>query len=502
MLLAAIARQAQKNPKKTALQSETTQISYAALMVEMQQVSDQLFKQPVSVLGLYLDNSPAWAILDLVAVKNDIVSVPLPLFFSTQQLLHAIQDAGIQTIVTDQALLLEQRLCAQGLTIISKTHALVGGKVITAFSLAAIKPVSLPTGTAKITYTSGTTGQPKGVCLSLRSMETVALSLLQATDASAQDQHLSILPLSTLLENLAGLYVPLAVGATVTILPGKSIGLTGAVELNATQFLQAINHHQPSTMILTPALLGALVQAMEAGLPASRLCRFIAVGGASVAPTLLQRARALELPVFEGYGLSECASVVALNTPRAQQLGSVGKPLAHIEIKFGPDQEILVRGAHFLGYVHSPATNPQDFIATGDIGAIDSAGFLSITGRKKNIFITAFGRNVSPEWVERAFTDVAAIRQIAVFGEAKPWNTAVIVPADNATRVAIQNAVDSINSQLPDYAQIGKWLLADDEFSINNQQLTNNGRLRRDIIWHCYGPKINHLYQELMHGIL
>jgi acyl-CoA synthetase (AMP-forming)/AMP-acid ligase II len=123
-----------------------------------------------------------------------------------------------------------------------------------------------------------------------------------------------------------------------------STGLIGAAGFNAKKMLDALSDWQATTMILTPELLLGLIFAIEGGAPQPQRLRFIAVGGASVSPSLLERADRLGLPVYEGYGLSECASVVALNTPLARKLGSVGKPLPHLKVEIAEDGEILVSG--------------------------------------------------------------------------------------------------------------------------------------------------------------
>jgi long-chain acyl-CoA synthetase len=205
--------------------------------------------------------------------------------------------------------------------------------------------------------------------------------------------------------------------------------------------------------------------------------------------------------VFEGYGLSESASVVALNTEKHNKIGSVGKPLPHVTIQFSEENEILVKGANLLGYTgeiygNNDAEITDGFIKTGDIGYMDDDGFLYINGRKKNIFITSFGRNVSPEWVESALLNSPEILQVCVFGEAKPWNIALIVTKPGVSSLLASRAIEETNKQLPDYARITKWLLADAPFSIKNNQVTPNGRLKRDVISAEYQEKINDLYKE------
>ena len=231
---------------------------------------------------------------------------------------------------------------------------------------------------------------------------------------------------------------------------------------------------------------------LESGAQALNHLQFVAVGGAHVSTSLLNRAKNVGLPVFEGYGLSESASVVALNTPAANKIGSVGKPLNHIQLSFSAEQEILVKGAQFLGYTQESAT--QDWLATGDIGYLDAQGYLFINGRKKHIFITSFGRNVSPEWVERELTSQFNIAQACLFGEAKPWNTAVIVAQTNVNPEQIQQSVAKVNQSLPDYAQIKQFVLVDSPFSVTNLQLTPNNRLKREAIWRAYEHTINALY--------
>ncbi len=318
----------------------------------------------------------------------------------------------------------------------------------------------------------------------------MAISLLAATRGNISDNHVNVLPLSTLLENLAGVYVPLLAGAACHLLPLAAVGLSGSSGLDVQKMLGVLIKYHATTTILTPQLLHAAVAAIEAGHPKPAQLRFCAIGGASVSERLLLRAEKLGIPVFEGYGLSECASVVSLNTETCRRIGSVGKPLPHISLKFNEDGEILVAGATLLGYTGCEPV--PEFWPTGDIGHLDDDGFLHLSGRKKNIFITSFGRNVSPEWVERELTLHPAIAQAAVFGEARPWNVAVIVPRGDAS--AVDQAIAEANHVLPDYAQVKNWLPAKAPFLPQNGQLTANGRLKREAIWAQYQTAIEQLY--------
>jgi len=496
-ILAAIARHAAQQPEALALQESATALSYAELATEIARMQKRLMPETARVIGLAVENSPAWAVIDLAAIAAGVPLVPLPGFFSAEQTMHAISNAGINRLITDQPIVMENLLETHGMTVSARQSYQLAGRWLTQFTLAESGESRLPPGTAKVTYTSGTTGQPKGVCLSLAAIEQVAHSLLQVTEAGVADRHLSILPLSTLLENIAGLYVPLMAGARCTLLPSQRVGLTGATGLDPQRLLETIQHSQVTTLVLTPELLKALVMLAESGHELPDSLRFVAVGGATVSHALLDRAAAVGLPVFEGYGLSECCSVVAVNSPKAHLSGSVGKPLPHVALKFAEDGEILVSGSTMLGYTGATgAEYGNRFWPTGDTGYLDEAGYLYINGRKKNIFITSFGRNVSPEWVESQLAQSPAIAQAALFGEARPWNAAVIVPAAHAGKEDIDAVINTVNAGLPDYARVRRWVQADAPFSGKNQQLTANFRLRREAIWQSYANRINHLYEE------
>lgn len=480
-------------PENVALRDSKRTLSYAALnhAIALQASIWTELKQADLRLALALENCPAWVVLDLAAMQCSIPNVPLPLFFSPAQWLHAMRDAGVNLLVTDQPQAFDTLLADH---IASRSQFELLGKTLTQFELKGMAAIPLPASTSKITYTSGTTGTPKGVCLSNDNMLNVAQSIVDATQLKPSDVHLSVLPLATLLENVAGVYATLLTGASCVLLPNAQIGLNGASGLNVQQLFDTLKSTRANTAIFTPELLHALLLLMENNSTTLPDLRFLAVGGASVSPALLQRAHACNLPVFEGYGLSECASVVALNVAGSNKPGAVGKPLPHIQVRFTDEQEIVIYGNAYLGYV-GQAQQPENFVNTGDIGHLDDEGYLVISGRKKNIFITSFGRNVAPEWVERELKISPFIAQAALFGEAKPWNVAIIVPRLNANDADIDSAITHLNQQLPDYARVKHWVRADAPFSPQNQQLTANGRNRRDVIWQHYQDKINVLYQ-------
>ena len=488
-VLDAIARHAQTRPDALAIDAAPLTLSYLQLSTAIDALAAQLREQRCQRVALLSDNSAAWAVAELAISAAGLVSVPLPPFFSQQQIAHALRSAGIDALLLDPALVLPPPLAS------------LPSLTLSAADAGTLRLLRLPFATTllhertrKITYTSGTTGEPKGVCLGTAEQERVAAVLIEASAAAADSRHLCVLPLSTLLENIGGLYAPLLAGATACIRPLADVGLGGASQLDVSKLIAAINASAATSVILVPQMLLALVAAIEAGAPRPSTLRFIAVGGASVSPRLLERAHRLGLPVFEGYGLSECSSVVALNRPGAERADTVGKPLPHVQILIAADGEICVTGNLFRGYVGEPAPDRTVALRTGDIGRLDADGFLQITGRKKNIFVTSFGRNVSPDWVERELCLQAPIAQAALFGEAAPFNVAVIVARGDASDAAIDGAIAAVNAELPDYARVRRWLRASAPFATTNDQGTANGRLRRAVIRAAYGDAIDACY--------
>ena len=495
ILLQALQQNASRCPDKVALAGSRERLSYGELSPILAVTGHRLRTENIGVLGLLANNGLPWALADLSALAANVPLVPLPLFFSPRQILHVIRDAGMDGLLTDQLLQAEALLQSAGIEF--HVAGELGGLHLLRLRGLAARP--LTRGTAKVSYTSGTTGEPKGVCLSQAQMESVAVSLLEASGAQASDRHLCLTPLSTLLENIGGIYTPLLAGATACVLPLQEVGLSGASGLDSLRMLQALREPQASSAILAPQMLQALVVAGESGQAMPPL-RFVAVGGAPVSAKLLQRAQQLGIPVFEGYGLSECASVVTLNRLGANHPGTVGQPLPHITLSFSADGEILVAGSVFLGYLGGDAASQP--WPTGDLGHVDADGFLHLTGRKKSIYITAYGRNVAPEWVEQELTEQVAIAQAAVFGEARPFNVAILCPRPGFSSGEVDAAISLANQTLPDYARISAWLATTEAFSLANGQLTTNGRLRREAIYSHYGDAIELLYGKEKHDVL
>ena len=493
-LSTAIADQARQNPNATAIESKQTTLTYSALIGETTMFADYLQTHHIQNIALLTDNGPAWCIADLACLQAELMLVPIPHFFSPRQIAHLINSTAIDAILTQQAEQLQQLLSTLDVGYESAVELSIGGQMLYLIRLH-LPHTELPGSCTKITFTSGSTGEPKGVCLRDSVIHKVSHSLAQIIGAQCDDRHLNLLPFSTLLENIGGLYAPLLGGATIISPSLSEVGLSGSSGLDIKRFVGILIKSEATTCIMIPQMLHALIAAIESGAPQPQTLRFIAVGGAPVSEQLLQRAQTLGLPVFEGYGLSEAASVVAVNSPAHHKAGSVGKVLPHANVVYAEDGEILVKGGLFSGYLGEPSFS-DEYWPTGDIGHMDDDGFLFLSGRKKHIFITAFGRNVSPEWVERELSIEPAIAQCCLFGEARPFNIAVIVARDLTDTQMIQSAVDTANAQLPDYASISAWILADEPFSIANGLWTGTGRPRRQHIFNQYEHQIEQLYVE------
>lgn len=476
-LIEQLAERAKTRPDDTALDGRDT-ISWYALERAVTRASQALAQQPAAI-GLLIRNSIDWVITDLACLKSGRTALPLPAFFTNTQIHHALQTAGCSCVITDQP----ERLVGQ-----AASHAWPAqdaAQPLTMLQITGIAPVDIPTGTAKITFTSGSTGTPKGVCLSQSALERTATALNTRMADAACGRHLCALPLAVLLENVGGVYRALLAGATASLWPENTVGLSGSSDFDAKAFYRALATSRAETVIVLPHMLHALVSLR---LPAPADLRFMAVGGAPLPPATLLEARRLGYPVYEGYGLSECGSVVSLNAPGMDQPGSIGKPLDHVSVTI-VDGEIRVSGNACLGYIGEGAFSEP--VETGDLGHLDKQGFLHIEGRKTNRIVTAFGRNVSPEWVETTLLAQTGIWQCFVTGHGQPYLGALILAEDET--LAAQ-AVAEANTTLPDYARIQHWALIEQAFSTDNDCLTANGRLRRHHIEQHYQDLIQSLF--------
>lgn len=486
LLFAALAARA---PDEVVLQGTSQTWRAAELLSAVDLVAGRLTGS--RVLAVLAENGPAWVIADLAALRAGTVHLPLPDFFSQAQLAHALEQSGADTLLTDQPARIAK--LDLGFAVSGKWNDLV-------WMQRSALSVRLPLGTAKVSFTSGSTGAPKGACLSATGLLDTARSLTGRLSDLPIRRHLAVLPLSLLLENIAGVYAPLLRGAEVHLPDLLRLGWRGMAGFDPAALQREVAATRPDSLILVPELLKAWTLFLAGGEQrAPSALRYLAVGGARVSPALMGQARALGLPAYQGYGLTECGSVVSLNRP-GDDGNDVGRPLENVAVRI-VDAEVRVATRTFLGYVGEPpigigATIPpvREF-ATGDLGRFDADGHLHLSGRQNNLLITSYGRNIAPEWVESVLLAQPAIAQAVVAGDGKPWLSAVLVGSPGADDASLAAAVRRVNAALPDYARVVRWLAAT-PFSTANGLATGNGRPIRNAIFNQYAAKLAALYHD------
>jgi long-chain acyl-CoA synthetase len=287
---------------------------------------------------------------------------------------------------------------------------------------------------ATIIYTSGTTGNPKGVMLTHNNLLSNALATFGAGVYGTSDILLSWLPYSHIYARTVDLYLTISTYGTLCV--------GGPVDALFDD-LRAV---QPTWMTSVPRFyekVWAVVEARpEAERPAflrqifgPRLVQ-LSSGGAPLPRHIAEGFMACEIPLYQGYGLTESSPVISFNAPDANRLGSVGRALPGVEVRIAPDGEILTRGPHVMrGYWRDPKATSETIIDgwlyTGDVGHLDDDGYLFITDRKKDIIVTSGGKNVVPSEIERLLTSDPLIDQAVVYGDGRQFISAIVIP--NAT---------------------------------------------------------------------
>ena len=455
-------------------------ITWQALADTLPQVASGLADRfdPARPVGLCFDHGIGETLIDLAFMAAGIPTLTLPSFFTEAQATQALAAASAQALLSGPVS--------------------VGGGVRWASERACDGPaLPLPIGTARVTFTSGSTGTPKGICLSLDHMLRVANAVVDTLGAHHAGRHLPILPPGILLESVAGLLTTIRAGGTYVALGQAAVGLADPFRPDFASLLRTIDERCVTSLILVPEYLAGLVAAMRAGRKRLPRLSVVAVGGARLSPDLLAAAREVGLPIRQGYGLTECASVVTLDDGMPDGAGSVGRSIGANAVSLADDGEILIEGPLFLGTIGAP--RPAGPLATGDIGRVDAAGRLWIEGRKSALIVTSFGRNVSPEWVESALTAQPAIAQAMVRGDGRATLDALIVPTSPTVDLAA--AVATANDGLPVYARVGKWR-AVAPFTPATGLLTGNGRLRRAAIEAAYPYQETHMTQPFFERLV
>jgi len=236
--------------------------------------------------------------------------------------------------------------------------------------------------------------------------------------------------------------------------------------------------------------------------------KYFISGGAALNPEIGSFFMALGVKLLQGYGQTEASPVISANRPGKIKIETVGPPVAGVEVRFANDGEILVRGDLLMkGYWrddHSTAATIRDgWLYTGDIGSADEDGYITITGRKKEIIVNSGGENIVPSRVEALLTIEPEIEQAMVDGDRRPWLAAVIVPSDearakaasdDALKLLIAETVDRANSRLSQIERVRRFIIADEGFTNENSQLTATLKVRRHVVKARYQDRLDALY--------
>lgn len=431
--------------------------------------------------------------------------------------------------------------------------------------IAQITPEDLIT----VIYTSGTTGVPKGVMLTHSNMLFDACAGVQKLGGMAEDEvFLSFLPLSHVLERTAGYHAPLMYGAHVAFAENVDKVVENILEIRPTvmvsvpRLFEKIYSRIYENVHQAPAVRRSLFHwAVDVGKQyvyrryiekqpvgslgvkyglAKRLVfskikprfggrmRFFISGGAPLDKTINEFMWAVGIPVFEGYGLTETSPALTLNTIADNRFGSVGQVLDQTEVKTAEDGELLVRGPQVMqGYYKNPEATAQTIIDgwlyTGDIARIDENGFVYIVDRKKEIIVTAGGKNVAPQPIEDELKLDKYISQAFVYGDRKPYLVALLTPnverllefaqdkklnyieiRDLVTHKKVhklfEERVRDVNAKLPSYETIKKFVILPRDFSIEDGELTPTLKLKRKVIAEKYRVSIEGMFDANGNG--
>src|SRR5918997_1967984 len=230
-------------------------------------------------------------------------------------------------------------------------------------------------------------------------------------------------------------------------------------------------------------------------------------GGAPLNPEVGLFFHSLGLTLLQGYGQTEAGPVISCNRPKAGvRMETVGPPLINTEVRIAEDGEIMVRGENVMhGYWRNPEESArvlQDgWLATGDVGHLDDRGRIVITDRKKDLIVNDKGDNVSPQRVEGMLTLQPEIAQAMVYGDRRPYLVALLVPDPELAQQPdmeqrLRAALDRVNAELSIFEKVRRFVVADEPFSIDNEQLTPSMKIRRHVIKQAYSERLDALYKK------
>ena len=533
--------------------------------------------RPGDRVGLMSRTRFEWTLVDYAILTAGGVTVPIYPTSSLEQVDWILGDSGAVAVVveTDEH---AQKVAAvqagypaltgvwqiEGSRYARLPDLVAGGAQVTAEQVEERRRTRRAADLAEIVYTSGTTGRPKGCMLSHGNIVANTRNCMQNDGFqrvfNARSSTLLFLPLShsyaqviqygaiysgtvlglvDMADAVAELprYQPTAVlsvprvwekaynSARHTASAGGHGKIFAQAEAAAVAYSQSLDAHGPGLLLrLQHAVFDRLVYARLRAALGGRV-QYSWSAAAPLGTRLGHFFRGCGITILEGYGLTETSPATNSNTPDAQKIGTVGRPIPGATIRIAPDGEILVRGHMvFRGYWNNaPATkemiDEDGWLHTGDLGALDEDGFLTITGRKKDLIVTSAGKNVAPAVLEDRLRAHWLVSQCLVVGDARPYIAVLIAPdpetcaqwrSDNdrptATmadlrddpvfRSEIQAAVDYANQAVSRAEAIKKFLVLDEDFTESAGQLTPTLKVRRGIVMEQYEAQIETLYGD------
>lgn len=516
---------------------------------------------------ILMSNVPEWPIADLGVILAGGISVGLYPTSSPQQCSYIINHSDAEFVLVDSKEQLEKILRIRDE--LPKVKTIIAARQDAAASGAMHfqeflelgrkehqglleRAEAHPDDIAIMVYTSGTTGDPKGACLSHRYVLESVKSLNQVIPLAEDDIALSYLPYCHVAERIAGLYNRIYAGVTAYIVDDMAKFWDYVREVRPTIFASVPRFYEKAYAQIV-ADLGAAAEfwrAIEAGRRAASLrragkpipedllaqlrehepifekirsyfggrVRFATSGGAPLPQDIEDFFEAAGLVILQAYGLTENICV-AFNRPGHHKPGTVGPPMPGCQVRIAEDGEILVRSQMmFSGYYKDPDKTAEviidGWLHTGDLGKLDEDGFLSITGRKKEIIVTSTGKNISPALIENMLKEDPLISQAMVCGDRKSYLVALITinRAEAANRGVpisadlelgrdphliglVQKIVDRVNSRLSSTEQIKRFAVLDRDFSIEADEITPTMKIKRDVVSRRYADIIEGLYK-------
>ncbi len=441
-----------------------SELSYAELRARIAQTAAGLRAAGVTAgvrVALVCENRPEWVISLLGALRAGATVVPLDPKLAVAELAVLIGHARPKLVLTSRAHRDRTLEAAGDVRVVSLDEAPLPGVDDVRLARRASDEIAL------VIYTSGTTGDPKGVAITLGNLMHQVRAVDAAIGPQGSERFLSVLPLCHLYELICGCLVPLARGATSsypateTLLPAelarimKSRRITSlvGVPLLYRALLRGIDAQVRRAPRLA-RLVVAAAAAISARVPIAEVRRWLYTpvlrafggslrqlysGGAALDDDIARGFERMGLAIYQGYGLSETSPVIALNTPVAHRLGSVGQPLPGVEVRISPEGEIQTRGPNVMrGYLErddltAEVLDDSGWLRTGDLGHLDADGYLYVTGRAKDVIVLGGGKKVYPDEVEQVLARHPAFAEVCVLGIAAQTGNeqvcAVVVPA-------------------------------------------------------------------------